>query len=77
MVQRLPDDFTRLTNLELLHLDGQNFDSIPSDITEQGGKFILDYIRKMALAGDSPRIDSSTLLRLTLRYSALLYSTRD
>ena len=54
-----PDDFTRLTHLELLHLDGQNFDSIPADITEQGGKTILDYIRKMALADTTATLDLS------------------
>ena len=59
MVQRLPDDFTRLTNLELLQLDGQNFDSIPADITEQGGKRILEYIRKMALADTTATLDLS------------------
>jgi len=59
MMQRLPDDFTRLTQLELLHLDGQNFDSIPVDITEQGGRRILEYIRKMALADTTATLDLS------------------
>jgi Leucine-rich repeat (LRR) protein len=59
MMQRLPDDFTQLTKLEILHLDGQNFDSIPADITEQGGKRILEYIRKMALADTTATLDLS------------------
>ena len=61
MMQRLPDDFTRLTKLEILHLDGQNFDSIPADITEQGGKRILEYIRKMALADTTATLDLSSM----------------
>ena len=61
LISRLPDDFTRLTQLELLHLDGANFDSIPPDVTAQGGKRILEFMRKMSLADTAAALDLSSM----------------
>eukprot|EP00961_Rhodomonas_salina_P139584 1878464-Rhodomonas_salina.5 len=36
-IQRLPPEFSRLTKLSTLHIDGESFDSVPAEVVAAGG----------------------------------------